>query len=113
MQCLIIGKMSQKYDKIAKTLEYLMHNTFSSKRCAKCLALTRKPLNCRLNHNNCYLFVCVQEILRLEKSLADNQEKLGDSENTRVRLEKELESMADLSSRVSTQLEIDALFAFR
>ena len=106
--------MSQKYDKIAKTLEYLMHNTFSSKRCAKCLALTRKPLNCRLNHNNCdFVCVCVQEILRLEKALADNQEKLGGSENTRVRLEKELESMADLSSRVSSQLQMDALFAFR
>ena len=43
-----------------------------------------------------------QEILRLEKSLVDTQEKLGDSENARERLEKELESMGDLSSRVST-----------
>ena len=28
MQCLIIGKMSQKYDKKAKTLEYLIHKYF-------------------------------------------------------------------------------------
>ena len=42
---------SQKYDKIAKTW-YI--NTFSSKRWSKCLAFTRKPLNCRLNRNNCY-----------------------------------------------------------
>ena len=28
VQCLIIGKMSQKYDKIAKMLEYLIHKHF-------------------------------------------------------------------------------------
>ena len=28
MQCLSIGKMSQKYNKIARTLEYLIHKHF-------------------------------------------------------------------------------------
>ena len=28
MQCLIIGKTSQKYNKIAKKLEYLIHKHF-------------------------------------------------------------------------------------
>jgi len=38
--------------------------------------------------------------LRLEKALSESQEKLVESENVRERLEKELESMSDLSSRV-------------
>lgn len=42
-----------------------------------------------------------QEILRLEKTLSDAQEKLNESENNRERLEKELESMSDLSHRVT------------
>ena len=37
--------MSQKYDKIAKTLQYLIHKRFP-----------RKPLNWRPNCNNCYCF---------------------------------------------------------
>lgn len=41
-----------------------------------------------------------QEILRLEKALSESQEKLIESENVREKLEKELESMSDLSSRV-------------
>ncbi|KAL9987729.1 hypothetical protein ACROYT_G002082 [Oculina patagonica] len=42
-----------------------------------------------------------EEILRLEKALSESQEKLIESENNRERLEKELESMSDLSSRLA------------
>lgn len=41
-----------------------------------------------------------EEILRLEKSLAESQEKLNEADVTRDRLEKELDSMSDLSGRV-------------
>ncbi|XP_068692432.1 ninein-like protein [Montipora foliosa] len=41
------------------------------------------------------------EILRLEKALSDAQEKLIHSENVRERLEKELESLGDLSTRLA------------
>ena len=46
--------MNQKYDKIGKTLEYLIHKHFLFKRWPKCLAFMQKPLNCRLNCNNCW-----------------------------------------------------------
>lgn len=41
-----------------------------------------------------------EEILRLEKTLAESQEKLNEADVTRDRLEKELDSMSDLSGRV-------------
>lgn len=52
-----------------------------------------------------------QEILRLEKTLSDAQEKLNESENNRERLEKELESMSDLSHRVTE--DFGSLFLLR
>ena len=52
-----------------------------------------------------------QEILRLEKTLSDVQEKLNESENNRERLEKELESMSDLSHRVTE--DFGSLFSLR
>lgn len=52
-----------------------------------------------------------QEILRLEKTLSDAQEKLNESENNRERLEKELESMSDLSHRVTE--DFGSLFSLR
>lgn len=52
-----------------------------------------------------------QEILRLEKTLSDAQEKLNESENNRERLEKELESMSDLSHRVTEDFR--SLFSLR
>lgn len=41
-----------------------------------------------------------EEILRLEKALSEGQDKLNEADVTRERLEKELESMSDLSERV-------------
>ena len=55
----------------------------------------------RKSHLNLLTFFAYQEILRLEKALSESQEKLIQAENTRERLEKELESMSDLSNRVS------------
>jgi len=43
-----------------------------------------------------------EEILRLEKALAESQDKLNEADVTRDRLEKELDSMSDLSGRVRT-----------
>lgn len=46
-----------------------------------------------------------EEILRLEKALAESQDKLNEADVTRDRLEKELDSMSDLSGRVRERLK--------
>ena len=53
MQCLIISKMSQKYDNIAETLEYLIHKHFLFQMMTQTPHFHAKTTEL-LNYNNCY-----------------------------------------------------------